>query len=75
MTRSSYDHTYGYDGVTGWRSYRVLRPGRGIYHDVKRRLPYYYSDLTDALTYRTATSVIRMYFVKYYHLHQTKLLL
>lgn len=55
---------YGYDGLTGWRSYRVLRPGRGIYHDIKRRLPYYRTDLTDAFTYRTAASVIRMYFVK-----------
>lgn len=55
---------YGYDGLTGWRSYRVLRPGRGIYHDIRRRLPYYPSDLRDALTYRTAVSIIRMYFVK-----------
>jgi len=55
---------YGYDGLTGWRSYRALRPGRGIYHDIRRRLPHYRSDLTDALTYRTAASVIRMYFVK-----------
>ncbi|KAF7502367.1 hypothetical protein GJ744_005988 [Endocarpon pusillum] len=57
------DEQYGYDGLTGWRSYRILRPGRGIYHDFKRRLPYYRSDLKDALTYRTAASVIRMYFV------------
>lgn len=56
--------SYGYDGLTGWRSYRALRPGRGIYYDMKRRLPYYRSDLTDALNYRTAASVIRMYFVK-----------
>ncbi|KAI4232660.1 MAG: hypothetical protein L6R40_007332 [Gallowayella cf. fulva] len=54
---------YGYDGLTGWKSYRVLRPGRGMYHDIRRRLPYYRSDLTDALTYRTAASIVRMYFV------------
>ena len=36
-----------------------------MYHDVKRRLPYYPSDITDALTYRTVASIIRMYFVKY----------
>ncbi|KAL8727036.1 MAG: hypothetical protein Q9166_006334 [cf. Caloplaca sp. 2 TL-2023] len=54
------DNQYGYDGLTGWRSYRILRPGRGIYHDIKRRLPYYKSDLRDALTYRTAASIIRI---------------
>ncbi|KAL8657420.1 MAG: hypothetical protein Q9226_001934 [Calogaya cf. arnoldii] len=54
---------YGYHGLTGWKSYRVLRPGRGMYHDIKRRLPYYKSDLIDALTYRTAASIVRMYFV------------
>lgn len=65
MAPSKDNDRYGYDGLTGWRSYRILRPGRGIYHDIKRRLPYYGSDLKDALTYRTAASVIRMYFVKY----------
>ncbi|KAI4725098.1 hypothetical protein E4T49_07150 [Aureobasidium sp. EXF-10728] len=34
-----------------------------MYHDVKRRLPYYCSDITDALTYRTIASTVRMYFV------------
>lgn len=56
---------YGYEGLTGWKSYRLLRPGRGMYHDIRRRLPYYKSDLLDALTYRTAASIVRMYFVKY----------
>jgi boron transporter len=65
MAKFENEDRYGWDGLTGWKSYRILRPGRGIYHDVKRRLPYYASDLTDALTYRTAASVIRMYFVKY----------
>ncbi|KAL8787079.1 MAG: hypothetical protein Q9213_002421 [Squamulea squamosa] len=57
------NNDYGYDGLRGWRSYRLLRPGRGMYHDIKRRLPYYPSDLKDALTYRTAASIVRMYFV------------
>lgn len=56
--------TYTYGGVKGWRRYRIFRPGRGMYHDVKRRLPYYWSDITDALTYRTFASTVRMYFVK-----------
>ncbi|KAI0015968.1 HCO3 transporter family-domain-containing protein [Xylariomycetidae sp. FL0641] len=47
----------------GWRSYRILRPCRGMYHDVRRRIPYYLSDITDAWTYRTVASIIRMYFV------------
>ena len=55
---------YTWDNVRGWRRYRVLRPGRGMYHDIRRRLPYYWSDITDAFTYRTAASTIRMYFVK-----------
>lgn len=36
-----------------------------MYHDVRRRLPYYWSDIRDAFTYRTIASIIRMYFVKY----------
>lgn len=56
---------YTYEGLTGWKALRPLRLFRGMYHDVKRRLPYYPSDITDALTYRTVASVVRMYFVKY----------
>ncbi|KAL8754808.1 MAG: hypothetical protein Q9199_004079 [Rusavskia elegans] len=56
---------YGYAGLTGWRSYRILRPGRGMYHDIRRRLPFYKTDLTNALTYRTSASIIRMHFVKH----------
>ena len=55
---------YNFDSERGWRSYRLLRPGRGMYHDIKRRLPYYGSDITDALTYRTFASTVRIYFVK-----------
>jgi len=56
--------SYSYDEAKGWRRWRALRPGRGIYHDIRRRLPYYRSDITDAWTYRTIASTIRMYFVK-----------
>ncbi|KAF3916797.1 hypothetical protein ABW20_dc0108542 [Dactylellina cionopaga] len=54
---------YTYAGARGWRKYRPLRPFRGIYHDIKRRLPYYPSDITDAFTYRAVASTIRIYFV------------
>lgn len=59
------DLSYTYDNLTGWKSVRVLRIGRGMYHDVRRRLPYYWSDIRDAWTYRTVASIIRMYFVKW----------
>ncbi|KFY98452.1 hypothetical protein V498_01456 [Pseudogymnoascus sp. VKM F-4517 (FW-2822)] len=52
-----------FDDVKGWRKFRVLRPFRGITHDICHRLPYYWSDITDAFTYRTAASTVRMYFV------------
>ncbi|SCV33735.1 related to human band 3 anion transport protein [Fusarium fujikuroi] len=55
--------SYSYDARRGWRRWRIFHPGRGMYHDVKRRLPYYRSDITDAFTYRTVASTIRMYFV------------
>ncbi|KEY74772.1 hypothetical protein S7711_06670 [Stachybotrys chartarum IBT 7711] len=55
--------SYSYDNRRGWRRWRILQPGRGMYHDVKRRLPYYRSDITDAFTYRTVASTVRMYFV------------
>ncbi|OAQ99391.1 hypothetical protein LLEC1_05086 [Akanthomyces lecanii] len=55
--------TYSYDMESGWRRWRLLRPGWGMYHDVKRRMPFYWSDITDAFTYRTVASTIRMYFV------------
>ncbi|KAF2267808.1 HCO3 transporter family protein [Lojkania enalia] len=55
--------SYGFEDRKGWRRYRILHPGRGMYHDVRRRLPYYWSDITDAWTYRTFASTVRMYFV------------
>jgi hypothetical protein len=56
--------SYTFQGQRGWRKWRILQPGRGMYHDVKRRLPYYWSDISDALTYRAFASTVRMYFVK-----------
>ena len=35
-----------------------------MYHDVKRRLPYYWNDITDAMNYRTFAGTVRIYFVK-----------
>ncbi|PVH96777.1 anion exchange family protein [Periconia macrospinosa] len=55
--------SYTFQDEHGWRKWRILRPGRGMYHDVKRRLPYYWSDIVDAWTYRTFASTVRMYFV------------
>lgn len=59
--------TYSYEDLKGWRQWRVLRPCRGMWHDVRRRLPYYWSDIADAVTYRTVASTVRMYFVKSVH--------
>ncbi|KAM0216988.1 hypothetical protein ACHAQD_007707 [Fusarium lateritium] len=63
LTREKTNLSYSYDNKRGWRRWRIFHPGRGMYHDVKRRLPYYWSDITDAFTYRTVASTIRMYFV------------
>jgi len=58
-------------GGTPWsqRSFWYqFRPFRGMYHDVKLRLPYYLSDWTLAFKpnnmYRVVAASIRMYFVK-----------
>lgn len=56
---------YSFDDIKGWRKFRILRPFLGISHDIRRRLPYYWSDITDAFNYRTAASTVRMYFVKF----------
>lgn len=54
---------YTWEGLTGWKSYRLLRPFRGMYWDVRRRLPYYASDWTDGLNYRTLAGTVRIFFV------------
>lgn len=39
-------------------------PGVGIYNDVRRRLPYYVGDWTDAVNYRVVPAITYMYFAK-----------
>ncbi|EDU39676.1 anion exchange family protein [Pyrenophora tritici-repentis] len=63
LERTVTHESYTFQGQRGWRKWRILQPGRGMYHDVKRRLPYYWSDITDAFTYRVFASTVRMYFV------------
>jgi hypothetical protein len=63
LTREKSWLSYTYEGRKGWKSLRALNLFRGMYHDVRRRLPYYWSDITDAWTYRVVASTIRMYFV------------
>ncbi|TKA51726.1 hypothetical protein B0A49_12674, partial [Cryomyces minteri] len=55
--------TYTFDNMEGWKGYRTLRPGLGIYHDIRRRLPFYWSDIKDGANYRTVAGTIRIYFV------------
>lgn len=54
---------YTWEGLEGWKSYRTLRPFRGMYWDVRRRLPYYWSDIRDGFNYRTFAATIRIFFV------------
>ena len=54
---------YTWTNLSGWKAYRTLRPFRGIFHDIRRRYPYYPSDWTDGLTYRTFAGTIRIFFV------------
>jgi hypothetical protein len=42
---------------------RLSKPFRGMYHDVRRRLPYYGSDFRDGWAYRVFAGTIRIYFV------------
>ncbi|KAF2183215.1 hypothetical protein K469DRAFT_583817 [Zopfia rhizophila CBS 207.26] len=63
LTSVKTNKSYTFEGERGWRRYRTLRPGRGMYHDVKRRWSFYWSDITDAWTYRTFASTVRIYFV------------
>ncbi|GIJ82159.1 hypothetical protein Asppvi_000664 [Aspergillus pseudoviridinutans] len=63
LTREKSWLSYTYEGRKGWKSLRALNLFRGVYHDVRRRLPYYWSDITDAWTYCVVASTIRMYFV------------
>ena len=65
-TEKSHDYSndpYRWDNLHGWKSYRLLRPFRGIYHDIRRRAPYYWSDWVDGLNYRTMAATVRITFV------------
>ena len=42
---------------------RLSGPFRGIYQDIRRRLPYYASDFRDGWAYRVFAGTIRIYFV------------
>ena len=42
-----------------------IRLFRGMIDDVKRRLPYYWSDWRDAWDYRVIPATVYMYFAKY----------
>ncbi|KIW87620.1 uncharacterized protein Z519_11594 [Cladophialophora bantiana CBS 173.52] len=58
------DDVYNWDEkLRGWRSHRIFHPGRGMYHDVRRRLPYYWSNITDGWAYHTLASAVRVYFL------------
>ncbi|RDI88959.1 hypothetical protein Vi05172_g1661 [Venturia inaequalis] len=48
---------------SGWRQNRNAQPFRGIIHDVRRRVPWYWSDVRDGFNYRTFAATVRMYFV------------
>lgn len=65
MEGISRQKSYTFEGQRGWKSYRPLRPCLGMYHDVRRRLPYYWSDIRDGFTYRTLAGTVRIYFVKW----------
>lgn len=54
---------YEWDNQMGWKKWRPLRPFRGMYHDVRRRAPFYWSDVIDGLNYRTFAGTIRIFFV------------
>lgn len=50
-----------------------MNPGIGIYQDVCKRLPLYWSDWTDAWNYRTIPAIAYMYFAKYVNSHSPKM--
>nr|OQO20978.1 hypothetical protein B0A51_09667 [Rachicladosporium sp. CCFEE 5018] len=63
MSKDFSKDPYNWDNLQGWRSYRTARPFRGIYFDIRRRLPYYWSDIKDGFNYRTFAGTIRIFFV------------
>jgi hypothetical protein len=55
-----YKRTYRWETEAGWRKHRPLQPFRGIVHDIRRRLPFYWSDIRDGFNYRTFAATVRM---------------
>ena len=50
--------------VPKWWKIRLFR---GMINDVRRRLPFYWSDWVDAWDYRVVPATVYMYFAKYVH--------
>jgi len=44
-----------------WKIYLFM----GMYNDIRRRIPYYWSDWIDAWDYRVVPATVYMYFAKY----------
>jgi hypothetical protein len=63
--RMVYKRPYLWEKETGWRKHRPLQPFRGIIHDIRRRLPYYWSDIRDGFNYRTFAATVRMVCLSY----------
>ncbi|KAK5958287.1 hypothetical protein OHC33_000129 [Knufia fluminis] len=42
---------------------RCAHPCRGMWYDIKRRLPYYWSDIIDGWAYRVFAGTIRIFFI------------
>lgn len=45
---------------------------RGMYNDIRRRLPFYWSDWIDAWDYRVIPATVYMYFAKYVHINRAR---
>lgn len=54
-----------FDAAPPRRSGWDLRPFHGMITDVRRRLPYYWSDWKDAWTYRVIPATAMIFFAKY----------
>lgn len=46
-----------------------IRLFKGMINDVRRRLPFYWSDWVDAWDYRVVPATVYMYFAKYVLIH------
>jgi hypothetical protein len=50
------------DSTSGAERWWMIYPFRGMINDIRRRLPYYLSDWTDAWDYRVVPATVYMYF-------------